>query len=103
METLQNSSRIWRFGVFEVDKPQIGYCGHWATTKAGLYLLNAEAEPRPRIEFYDFATRRTSPVLSLEKWPLRLQPSLSATADGRTIYYTQYDQQSVLKMMEFSH
>lgn len=85
------------------DKPQSGYWGHWATTKAGLYLLNAGAQPRPRIEFYDFATRRTSPVLTLEKWPLRLQPSLSATADGRTIYYTQYDQQSVLKLMEISH
>ena len=32
----------------------------------------------------------------------RLQPSLSATMDGRTIYYTQYDRQSVIKMMEFA-
>ena len=82
------------------DKPQVGYWGHWAVTKTGLYLLNLEAEPGPSIEFYDFATRRISTVLTLEKRPLRLYPSLSATADGKTIYYTQYDRQSVIKMME---
>jgi len=84
------------------DKPQVGFWGHWAVTRTGLYLLDADAEPRPRIEFYDFATRRISPVLTLEKRPLRLYPSLSATADGRTIYYTQYDYQSVIKMMEIA-
>ena len=85
------------------DKPQVVYWGHWAVTKTGLYLLNREADAAPRIEFYDFATRHISPVLTLEKRPLRLCPSLSATADGRTIYYTQYDRQSVIKMMEISH
>lgn len=85
------------------NKPQVGYWGHWAVTKAGLYLLNTEADPRPRIEFYSFATRRTSPVLTLERQPARLQPSLSATADGRTVYFTQFDSQSVIKMMEIAH
>jgi Tol biopolymer transport system component len=84
------------------DKPQIGYWGNWAVSKAGLYLLNVEAEPRPRIEFYGFATRRITPVLTFEKQPVRHHLCLSATADGKTIYYTQYDQQSVIKMMEFS-
>lgn len=34
--------------------------------------------------------------------PARLQPSLSATADGKTLYFTQYDRQSVIKLMEFA-
>lgn len=85
------------------DKPQIGYWGHWAVTRGGLYVLNTEADPRPRIEFYSFATQRTSPVLTLESQPARLQPSLSATSDGRTVFYTQLDPQSVIKMMEVSH
>ncbi|MDR3752042.1 MAG: winged helix-turn-helix domain-containing protein [Terracidiphilus sp.] len=85
------------------DKPQSGYWGHWAVTTTGLYLLNAEAAPRPKIEFFNFATRRTSPVLTLDKQPLRWFPSLSATADGKTIYYTQWDRQSVIRMMEISH
>ncbi len=84
------------------DKPQSGYWGNWAVTRTGLYLLNAEAAPRPTIEFFNFATHRTSPVLTLDKQPMRWYPSLSATADGRTIYYTQWDRQSVIKMMELS-
>ena len=84
------------------DKPQYGYWGHWAVTKAGLYLLNADADPKARIEFYDFATRRTTPVLTFEKTPMGKFPSLSATADGKTVYYTQFDWQSVIKMMEIS-
>ena len=83
------------------DKPQSGYWGHWAVTRTGLYLLNAEAAPRPTIEFFSFATHRTSPVLTLDKQPLRWFPSLSATADGKSIYYTQWDRQSVIKMIEF--
>ncbi len=39
-------------------KPQVRYWGHWAIRRTGFYPLNAEAERRPRIEFYDFATRR---------------------------------------------
>ena len=84
------------------DKPQVRYWGNWAVTRTGLYLLDAEAEPRPRIEFYDFRTQRISPVLNIEKRPAWYEAGLSATADGRTIYYNQWDLQSVIKMMEFS-
>ena len=85
------------------DKPQIGYWGHWAVTQAGLYLLNADGEPRPRIEFYSFATHRVSPVLNFERGPLNSQPSLGATADGKTIYYVQAYGQGVINMMEMAH
>jgi Tol biopolymer transport system component/DNA-binding winged helix-turn-helix (wHTH) protein len=81
-------------------KPQVSYWGHWAVTESGLYLLDADAEPRPRIEFYSFATRRITPVLSLEKKPSSWQHSLSASRDGRTVFYTQSDPQSVIKMVE---
>jgi Tol biopolymer transport system component/DNA-binding winged helix-turn-helix (wHTH) protein len=84
------------------DKPQVRYWGHWAVTQTGLYFLDAEAEPRPRIEFYDFATQRISPVLTIEKRAAWYEPGLSATEDGRTIYYAQWDHQSVIKMMEFA-
>jgi Tol biopolymer transport system component/DNA-binding winged helix-turn-helix (wHTH) protein len=81
-------------------KPQVGYWGHWAVTESGLYLLDADAEPRPTIGFYSFATRRITPVLSLEMKPSPWQPSLSASRDGRTVFYTQSDPQSVIKMVE---
>jgi Tol biopolymer transport system component len=81
-------------------KPQMSYWGHWAVTENGLYLLDADAEPRPTIEFYSFATRRITRVLSLEEKPNPWHPSLSASRDGRTIFYTQFDPQSVIKMVE---
>jgi Tol biopolymer transport system component/DNA-binding winged helix-turn-helix (wHTH) protein len=84
------------------DKPGAGFWGHWAVTRSGLYLLDTQAEPKASIEFYRFATGRLSHVLTLEKKPARLQPSLSATADGKTVYYTQYDRQSVIKLEEFA-
>jgi Tol biopolymer transport system component len=80
--------------------PQVSYWGHWAVTESGLYLLDADAEPRSAIEFYSFATRRITPVLSLEKSPSPWLPSLSASRDGRTVFYTQSDPQSVIKMVE---
>ena len=83
-------------------KPQLRYWGHWAITRTGLYLLNVEAARSSRIEFYDFSTRRIVPILTLEKPAVSLQPSLSATADGKTIYYSQADYQRVIKMMEFT-
>jgi Tol biopolymer transport system component/DNA-binding winged helix-turn-helix (wHTH) protein len=83
-------------------KPQTLYWGQWALTRAGIYYMNVEAEPRARIDFYDFATRRAHPVLALDKLPIWAAPSLSATADGTTIYYAQHDFQSVAKMMEFA-
>ncbi|MGI8772242.1 MAG: winged helix-turn-helix domain-containing protein [Acidobacteriaceae bacterium] len=81
-------------------KPQVGYWGHLAVADAGLYLLDADAEPRPAIDFYSFATHRVTTVLPLEKTPGVWGPSLSAAADGRSIFYTQSDQQSGILMIE---
>jgi len=81
-------------------KPQVSYWGHWAVTESGLYLLDVDAEPHPTIEFYSFATRRITPALSLETKPSPWQPSLSASRDGRTVFYSQSDPQSVIKMVE---
>jgi dipeptidyl aminopeptidase/acylaminoacyl peptidase len=81
-------------------KPQVSYWGHWAVTESGLYLLDADAKPGPTIEFYSFATRRMTPVLSLEQKPSSWQAALSASRDGRTVFYSQVDPQSVIKMVE---
>jgi dipeptidyl aminopeptidase/acylaminoacyl peptidase len=89
--------------VVVAKRPQIGFWGYWALTESGIYFLDFEAEPRPSIDFYSFLTRRISPVLAIEKKPARLQASLGATADGKTLYYTQNDRESVIKMIEISH
>jgi Tol biopolymer transport system component/DNA-binding winged helix-turn-helix (wHTH) protein len=82
------------------DKPQIGYHGAWAITDAGLYLLDRDAEPRPVIQFYSFATHGISSILPLEKFPYAWESSLSASRDGRTLLYTQWNPQSVINLME---
>jgi len=83
-------------------RPQIGFWGHFAVARPGLYFLDADAQPRPTLDFYNLATQRISPVLTLDEHPNRLQPSLSVTEDGKSIYFAQYDRQSVIKMMEFT-
>jgi Tol biopolymer transport system component len=87
--------------VVVTGKPQVGYWGHWAVTESGLYLLDADGgEPRPTIEFYSFATRRITRVLPLEQKTNAWQPTLGVSRDGRTIFYTQFDPQSAIKMVE---
>jgi len=83
-------------------RPQVGFWGHFAVSRTGLYFLDADAQPRPTINFYNLATQRISPVLTLDEHPNRLQPSLSVTEDGKSLFFTQYDRQSVIKMMEFT-
>jgi Tol biopolymer transport system component len=82
------------------DMPQLGYWGYWTVTHGGLYLLDADAEPRPTIKFYSFATHRLSPVLSLEQSPRPWQPNLSASRDGRSLFYGEWSGMSVIEMAE---
>jgi Tol biopolymer transport system component/DNA-binding winged helix-turn-helix (wHTH) protein len=84
------------------NRPQLGFWGHYGVSNTGLYFLDNDAAPHPTVDFYNFETQRISPVLMLDQHPARLQPSLSATADGKTIYFTQYDRQSIIKMLEFA-
>lgn len=88
--------------IVVAGRPQLGFWGHYAVSTTGLYFLDNDADPHPTIDFYSFATRKISPILNLDEHPARLQPSLSASSDGKTIYFTQYDRQSVIKMMEFA-
>jgi len=94
-------ARKWRQRVACGDRQAASrLLGTLGVTESGLYLLDVDAEPRPEVEFYSFATRRITPVLSLEKKPSPWQPSLSASRDGRTVFYSQSDPQSAIKMVE---
>jgi hypothetical protein len=53
-------------------KSQVGYWRHWSVTENGLDLLDVDAEPRPTIAFYNFATRRITP---LKKAPVLGSPA----------------------------
>ena len=47
-----------------------GYWGHFAVTDTGIYFVDSDAEPGPAIIYYDFQTRRLTPVLTLKQNPV---------------------------------
>jgi hypothetical protein len=51
-------------------------------------FLNLPDTPNGRIEFFDFATRKTTPLLDLEK-PAPTFGGLAVSPDGRSLLYTQ--------------
>ena len=66
--------------------------GAWAVWERGVYFVNPGSRPHPSIEFYDFATGRTTRVGTVEKELYGGGPNLAATPDGRWILYVQVDQ-----------
>ena len=66
--------------------------GAWAVWEQGVYFVNPEARPHQSVEFYSFATGRTTRVATIEKEPLWNGPNLTTTSDGRWILYVQVDQ-----------
>jgi hypothetical protein len=58
--------------------------------RAGIYILNANAKPNARIEFFDFATNETTPILRLEKPATTFAyAGLAIAPDGRSLLYSQ--------------
>jgi Tol biopolymer transport system component/DNA-binding winged helix-turn-helix (wHTH) protein len=83
------------------DQPKYGFWGAWALTEDGIYYLDAEAVPRPTIMFYRFSNRIVSRVFTPDNYISRWSATLSASMGGRSIYYTQFEMQTVIKMIEF--
>jgi Tol biopolymer transport system component len=96
---------IWSIPVGGGEEQQVtdglhkGYWGHFAVTDAGLYLLNSESVPKPMLVFYNFQTRRLTPVLQLED-SLHGLPNLAASRDGRIVWFAHGAWQSSLTMAE---
>ena len=74
-----------------LDLPKAGFWGYWALVKDGIYLVDAEASPRPALRFFDFGTRRVANVLDLDKKPIEHAPGISISPDGGWLLYTQDD------------
>jgi len=69
-----------------LDQP--GAWFNWALARTGIYLLNESAEPNGRIEFFDFATRETTPLFRLQK-PVLGPGGLALSPDGSSLLYGQ--------------
>jgi Tol biopolymer transport system component/DNA-binding winged helix-turn-helix (wHTH) protein len=64
--------------------------GDWGISETGLYMLDRAAAPKPTIEFYNFNTRRITPVTQITGTSLCVSPGIYASRDGRTVLYTQF-------------
>jgi Tol biopolymer transport system component len=101
-----NAAGIWTMPTSGGPEEKItdglhhGYWGHFAVVESGLYFLDADANQGPTILFYDFRSRRATPVLTLNKVPLPWSASLAASLDGRTIYFVQHKLTSSIALAE---
>jgi Tol biopolymer transport system component len=65
--------------------------GFWALLDNGIYFVNPKATPHPTIDFFNFATGRTSQVAVIEKELQLTSPSLAVSPDGRWLLYAEVD------------
>jgi Tol biopolymer transport system component/DNA-binding winged helix-turn-helix (wHTH) protein len=74
---------IWRMPlqggpeVRVLDKPAGTEWFNWGLARNGIYFLDASAEPKATLDFYDFATAKTRPFYALDKpwgWGLAVAP-----------------------------
>lgn len=80
--------------------PRIHNDSVWAISQTGVYLSDYSARPWPLIEFYNFESRKLTPVIPLEHSGLAWYPGVSASRDGRTVLFVQWDPQSSIAMVE---
>ncbi len=71
------------------DIHNAGYWRSWEVTRQGVYFVTNESPQRSMIEFYDFATDKTTPVARLQTWIPPTVDGLSVSPDGRWIMYMQ--------------
>jgi Tol biopolymer transport system component len=65
--------------------------GFWALLDKGIYFVNLKATPHATIEFFNFATGRTTQIAVVEKELQLVYPSLAVSPDGRSLLYVQVD------------
>jgi Tol biopolymer transport system component len=83
------------------DSLHMGYWGHFAVTDNGLYLVDSDAKGGPAIMYYDFQTGRLSPIMTFKQSPSPQTPNLSASRDGRTLFYAQVEfENNMISMVE---
>jgi len=85
---------VWKIPVAGGDETLV-YAepvqGLWAIIDKGLYFVNLNAIPHPTIEFFNFATNRSTKVATVEKGFQLVYPSLAVSPDGRSLLYVQTD------------
>jgi hypothetical protein len=80
--------------------PHLGYWGHFALADKGLYFVDSSTEPEPTIIYYDFQSRRLKPIMMLKPGAHTWTANLSASRDGRTLLYAQFESRNSIMMAD---
>jgi Tol biopolymer transport system component/serine/threonine protein kinase len=98
---------IWRLPVaggdetLALDQHQAGLWRQWAVVEEGIFFATAENPDHPLIEFYKFATGKTSLVMALDKRLPELFSGLAVSPAGDRLIWTQLDDvNSDINLME---
>lgn len=85
-----------------LDQPLGQYWFNWGLIRKGIYFLNLSAKPNGRIEFFDFATRKTTSIFSLEKPPPSIA-GLAVSPDGKSLLFGQseFDDSNIMLVKNF--
>jgi len=68
--------------------------GNWAVTTRGIYMLTDQEGPSPFVlEFFDFATRKTTQITTLSQGGVNVLSGLTVSPDEHWILYTQRDKE----------
>jgi serine/threonine protein kinase len=100
------SSGVWRMPLnggeetLVLNQPSSWF--NWCLVRDGIYFLNSEGKPNGNIEFFDFATRKATPIISLEK-PSPYFGGLAISPDGRSLLYVQnqFDDSNIMLVKNF--
>jgi hypothetical protein len=73
---------------------------NWALARKGIYFLNDDSDPKSTIDYYDFASKTTRHVYSLEKswgWGLAVAP------DNQSLLFVQveFEQANIVVVKNF--
>jgi Tol biopolymer transport system component len=85
---------IWRIAAAGGNEEEIlksALQGFWALSSDGIYFIDPKGTPRPMIEFFNLATRRTTLIAPVEKDLQLVYPSMAISADGKSLLYVQVD------------
>lgn len=68
-----------------------GYWRSWGMLQQGIYFISKESGSRHTIRFFSFATRRMTPLVTVDREPLWWQAGLALSPDGKRLLFAQMD------------
>ncbi len=95
----RTNSGIWRMPIEGGEETLVldqVSASNWVVTESGIYFIS---RARITLEFFRFATNRSSQILALD--PKKYPQGISVSPDGRWVLYTQFDRrQSDILLIE---